>query len=413
MEIRPIISALMRSKVALILIGLQIALTLAIVCNALFIISQRVEQMGKPTGMNEADTFLITSFGFGSKFDAKNTFVEDVALIRGLPGIADASAINQVPLSTSGWSEAINMAPGQKVATTVASMYFVDDHGINSYGLNLIAGRNFKPEEITYRERSAVDWPSVIIITKAMADKLYPGQDAVGKQLYLADPDKGKPQTIIGVIEKLQVPWPETFEYLGDHSVVDFSVLIPQMTAYGSRTAYLVRAQPGRRDEMMKTVESKLVDSNHSRIVRNLKSMEKFRAECYAEDRAMMIILGTVIFCLLSITALGIVGMASFWVTQRTKQIGTRRALGATRGSILRYFLTENFLITTGGLLLGAFLTYAFSLWLMSHAQVGRLLPWHYVPIGFVCLWLLGQIAVLGPATRAARVPPAVATRSV
>jgi putative ABC transport system permease protein len=163
----------------------------------------------------------------------------------------------------------------------------------------------------------------------------------------------------------------------------------------------------------MKTVESKLIDSNHNRIVRNLKTIESIRRDCYANDRAMMIILGTVIFCLLSITALGIVGMASFWVTQRTKQIGTRRALGATRRSILRYFLTENFLITSGGLVLGALLTYAFSFWLMAHVQEAKLLPWQYLPIGFVCMWLLGQIAVFGPATRASRVPPAVATRSV
>jgi len=163
----------------------------------------------------------------------------------------------------------------------------------------------------------------------------------------------------------------------------------------------------------MKTVESKLIESNHNRIVRSLKSIEKIRAECYSEDRAMMIILGTVIFCLLTITALGIVGMASFWVTQRRKQIGTRRALGATRGSILRYFLTENFLITTGGLVLGAVLSYGFSFWLMAHVSEARLLPWGYLPVGFVVLWVLGQLAVLGPATRAARVSPAIATRSV
>jgi putative ABC transport system permease protein len=413
MEIRPIISALMRSKVALILIGLQIALTLAIVCNALFIISQRIETMSRPSGMNEADTFRITSNGFGAKFDTKNAFAEDLALIRNLPGVVDASPMNTTPMSDSGWSEAINMAPGQKVATTIAAIYFVDEHGLNAYDVHLVAGRNFKPEEITVRDRGSVDWPPGIIITKAMADKLYPGQDAVGKQMYLSDPDKSKPQTVIGVIDHLQVPWPRGFSYNGDHSVVDFSILVPQFTAYGSSTAYLVRAEPGRRDELMKTVESKLIDSNHNRIVRSLKSMETIRAECYVEDRAMMIILGTVIFCLLTITALGIVGMASFWVTQRTKQIGTRRALGATRGSILRYFLTENFLITTGGLLLGAVLSYGFSFWLMSHVQEAKLLPWGYLPVGFVILWLLGQLAVLGPATRAARVSPAIATRSV
>jgi len=411
MEIRPIISALMRSKVALILIGVQIALTLAIVCNALFIINQRIETMNRPSGMNETDTFIVGSNGFGEGFSTKNTFVEDLALIRSLPGARDATPMNSLPMSNGGWSEGANLQAGQKVPTTVTTMYFVDDHGIDSYGTKLIAGRNFKPEEITVRDRGAVDWPPGVIVTKALADKLYPGQDAVGKSFYI-NPE-GAPQTIIGIIDRLIVPWPEGFSYNGDHSVVENSVLVPQMTAYGNHTGYLIRAEPGRRDEMMKTVEAKLIDSNHGRIIRGVKSVAQIRAECYANDRAMMNILGTVIFCLLTITALGIVGMASFWVTQRTKQIGTRRALGATRASILRYFLTENFLITTGGLVLGAFLTYAFSLWLMAHAQEAKLLPWHYVPVGFVCLWLLGQLAVLGPATRAARVPPAVATRSV
>jgi len=411
MEIRPIISALMRSKVALVLIGLQIALTLAIVCNALFIINQRIETMNRPSGMNESDTFTIGSNGFGDGFSTKNTFVEDLALIRSLPGVRDATPTNTLPMTNGGWSEGVFMAPGQKVSTTITAIYFMDEHGIDTFGLNLIAGRNFKPEESTVRDRGSVDWPPGVIITKALADKLYPGQDAVGKSVYL---DYDKPaQTILGIVDRLIVPWPEGFSFNGDHSVVENSVLVPQMTAYGNSTRYLIRTEPGRRDELMKTVEAKLAESNHGRIVRGVKSVEKVRSECYANDRAMMIILGTVIFCLLTITALGIVGMASFWVTQRTKQIGTRRALGATRASILRYFLAENFLITTGGLLLGAFLTYAFSLWLMAHAQEAKLLPWHYVPVGFVCLWALGQIAVLGPATRAARVPPAVATRSV
>ena len=141
-------------------------------------------------------------------------------------------------------------------------------------------------------------------------------------------------------------------------------------------------------------------------------TIEQVRSEAYAEDRAMAIILSVVIFCLLTITALGIVGMASFWVAQRTKQIGTRRALGATKFDILRYFQTENFIITTMGLVGGGILTYAFSIYLMKAYNAPRL-PWYYVPVGFVCLWILGQVAVLGPALRASRVSPAIATRSV
>jgi putative ABC transport system permease protein len=64
------------------------------------------------------------------------------------------------------------------------------------------------------------------------------------------------------------------------------------------------------------------------------------------------------------------------------------------------------------GLIAGGVLAYALSLWLMQQYQSPRL-PWYYVPTGFICLWLLGQLAVLGPALRASRVPPAIATRSV
>ena len=126
----------------------------------------------------------------------------------------------------------------------------------------------------------------------------------------------------------------------------------------------------------------------------------------------MAIILITMITLLLATTTLGLVGMSSVCVAPRPTPIGPRRALGATRRDILRYFQTENFVITTLGLLVGGILAYALSLWLMQNFQSPRL-PWFYVPVGFVVLCLLGQVAVLGPALRASRVPPAVATRSV
>jgi putative ABC transport system permease protein len=409
MEIRPIISALMRSKVALVLIGLQIALTLAIVCNALFIINQRIERTARPSGMDEANTFIVGSNGFGASFNVKNTIAEDLALLRSLPGVKAAAPVNSVPMYGSGWGMGASLTPDQKISNTSAAYYFMDDQGLDAYGLKLIAGRNFKPDEITVRDRNSDGWTASLIITKALADKLFPGEDAVGKQFYVQQ--KQPLRTVVGVVERMQVPWP-SYVVRGDPNSVEYAMLVPQILASGNSSHYLIKAAPGRRDELMKTVETKLAETNHSRIVRGTKSIQQVRLDCYRSDRAMMVILGLVIACLLTITALGIVGMASFWVTQRTKQIGTRRALGATRASILRYFLTENFLITSGGLVLGAVLAYVFSFWMMTHYQA-TLLPWHYVPIGFLCLWLLGQLAVLGPATRASRVPPAVATRSV
>ena len=125
----------------------------------------------------------------------------------------------------------------------------------------------------------------------------------------------------------------------------------------------------------------------------------------------MASILVGVITALLLVTALGIAGLASFWVQQRRRQIGIRRALGATRADILHYFQTENFLIVGGGIALGMVLAFAVNLLLMQHYELPRL-PLSYLPIGALALWGLGQLAVLGPALRAAAVPPVVATRS-
>ncbi|HQV72466.1 MAG: ABC transporter permease [Xanthomonadales bacterium] len=403
MEIRPIFSALMRSKVSMILIGVQVAMTLAIVCNALFIIGQRLDHMNRPSGMNETDTFHLGSSGFGEGFNARATIREDLALIRQLPGVAAVTVTNSVPMSEGGWSTGLSLQPKQKTSTADTAIYIVDDHALDTFDVNLIAGRNFKPEEIADVNFGDRLQPASIIVTKALADKLFPDGDALGKSIYMGeDPPTS---TIVGIVDRLQQPWMSS-------SSVDNSTLVPAFMPYGNSSRYLVRAEPGRRDEVMKLVEQKLADSNTSRIIGKVHTMAETRNDAYSGDRAMAIILTAVIAALLMVTALGIVGMASFWVAQRTRQIGTRRALGASKRDILRYFQTENFIITTFGLLVGAVLAYAFSLWMMQSYQSPRL-PWYYVPVGFLCLWALGQLAVLGPAMRASRVPPAVATRSV
>jgi putative ABC transport system permease protein len=155
-----------------------------------------------------------------------------------------------------------------------------------------------------------------------------------------------------------------------------------------------------------KAVPEVVIDREDSQTLTDL------RQDIFKNDHAMAGMLLGVIAALLLVTALGIVGLASFWVQQRTRSIGIRRALGATRRDILRYFQTENFLIVSLGIALGMALAFALNLLLMTHYELPRL-PLVYLPVGAVALWLLGQLAVLGPALRAAAVPPVVATRSV
>jgi putative ABC transport system permease protein len=142
------------------------------------------------------------------------------------------------------------------------------------------------------------------------------------------------------------------------------------------------------------------------------ETFEQTRRDHFKQDRSMAYLLAGVAIALLVITALGVVGLASFWVQQRTRQIGVRRALGATKRDILRYFQLENFILATAGIVLGMGLAFGINQWLMHAYEVKRL-PSSFLPIGAVLLWLLGQIAVLGPAMRASTIPPAIATRTV
>jgi len=109
---------------------------------------------------------------------------------------------------------------------------------------------------------------------------------------------------------------------------------------------------------------------------------------------------------------LGIVGLASFSVNRRTRQIGTRRALGASKVAILRYFMTENFLISMVGVLIGAALTVGLNIVMIERFSLTRI-TWYLVPVAMLMLLAIGQAAVFGPAKRASSVPPAVATRTV
>ncbi|HJW47446.1 MAG TPA: FtsX-like permease family protein [Lysobacter sp.] len=411
MEFRPVLNALMRNKTGLLLIVLQVAITLAIVCNSMFIILQRIEKVNRPSGMDEANLFTVTSQGFAPNYDLPGSLRQDLDTLRSIPGVVDATTINSVPLSNGGWSEGVSnqsdSVPPDKRKREGSAIYMVDEHGANTLGVKVVAGRNFNAGDVSARTKDDKGSLHSVLITQALADKLFPG-GAVGKTLYSSLPGKDGPVTVVGVIDRLQAPW------VG-WDKVEQAMLVPQYD-HGefdnSSSRYLIRTEPGRRDEIMKEAERKLGEVNSGRIVRGLRSIEEVRGESYRQDRAMTIVLTTVIFALLLVTGLGIVGMVSFWVTRRTKQIGTRRALGARRFDIRRYFMIENLIVVGIGVALGLVLTYGFNMWLMQHYELPRL-SWYYAPLGALVVLLLGQLAVFGPATRATRVSPAVATRTV
>jgi putative ABC transport system permease protein len=178
---------------------------------------------------------------------------------------------------------------------------------------------------------------------------------------------------------------------------------------------YLIRSKPGQLSAITKEAPNALIKLDRMRVFspdHGIRTFDTVRVQAYESDRGIAIVLGAICIVLLIITGAGIVGLTSFWVGQRRKQIGVRRALGATRGDILSYFLTENFLISVIGLLIGTVLAIGMSEWMVMRFEMQRLsIP--YLLVSSIVLLLLGQAATLNPALKASRVPPVEATRSV
>ena len=242
------------------------------------------------------------------------------------------------------------------------------------------------------------------MITRAMAEELYPdieAEEAVGKVAYI---ENDVPLTIVGVLDRMQAPWK-------DWTGLERSMLVPMKRGDGF-ARYVIRTEPGARDAVIPQIEKMLAEGNTGRIVDGTRTMTEIRQRAYLGDSAMIKLLVFIVSLLTAITSLGIVGLASFSVARRTKQIGTRRALGATRPAILRYFMLENFLISSVGVVTGAILAVGLNIWMV---QVFDLTPitWYIIPAAMVALWAVGQFAVYGPARRASLVSPAIATRAV
>jgi putative ABC transport system permease protein len=173
---------------------------------------------------------------------------------------------------------------------------------------------------------------------------------------------------------------------------------------------YLIRTKPGARNEVMSKVQRDFESIQTGRYLDRIQSLAKTAAMMRGSDRTSAVTLLVLSSLVVAVTMLGLFGFAAFSVTGRMKEIGVRRAIGATRSDITKQFLLENFLIATPGIVLGCIVTLAFALQLSLLIELPRL-PVIFLIGAMVLVWAAGILAALHPARRGARVPPAVATR--
>ncbi len=404
MQIKPILAALRKHRLATLLIALEIALACAVLCNASFMIAGRMEGMRVPSGVDETRLGIVSLQGFAAD-DAVDVNARVLHALRAIVGVQSVSVINAVPFGERGGTAGISLDAAKQHFGGVPHFYVAGPGAFEALGLHLVAGR--APGDDDYRTiDNMVPDGANVVVTRDLAEHLWPGEDPLGKMFW----GLGTHFRVSGVVARFVRPSPPGF----GPGQSQWSIFVPARPGAHLAGRYLIRAQPQQLNRVMgearqairKVAPEVVLDPEQTH------TLDELRHDYFEGDRAMTGLLVGVIVALLLVTALGIVGLASFWVAQRRKQIGVRRALGATRGDILSYFQTENFLIVTFGVGLGVILAYAINLTLMQFYELPRL-PFWYLPVGAVTLWLLGQLAVLAPALRAANVPPVVATRSV
>ncbi len=378
MKLHPILAALRKHKAGTVLIALQIALTLAIVCNAIFIIGQRIERVNRPTGLDESNLFRIgqqwvsapsadTAAGV-EKLDAMQ--LEDLAALRHLPGVASVTPINSLPLGNSTWAGSVSPKPGEvagdKTGTRTA-YYFTDEQVLPTLGLKLVAGRAFNAGDVQHQGFRDNPPRPVVMITQALAEKLFPHESAVGKVIY--SDGSSSPSTVVGVVARMQTPatgsWGNDFAW--------YSTLVPtRLDANFSR--YAVRTKPGTTEATLKALEKISIGLNPAYPFA-YGFIDQDLADQYKGEQQMGNLFNIFAILAIFISCMGLYGLSAFMAEQRTKEIGVRKVLGASVMNVV-YLLSTSFtrLIVVAVLIAVPIAWYAMNKWLQGfayHIQIG------------------------------------------
>lgn len=404
MRLPPMIASLTRHKLTVLLMLFATAFTCAIITNIASMVAHRLALLNAPSGIDESsivfiDSAWIKTAQIGSKSDRDfwPEYQADLHELRSITEVESAAAVTGMPFWGGSSVGVGTTADGATKSPVYVSAFTGGPAAIKTLGLKLVQGRNFSPADYVREGHGQV---ATTIISRALAQRLFHGGHAVGRLIYAPQPIR-----VIGVVAHLMNMSPS----LGATDN-EYAMLWPGKPG-GNTITFVLRTVPAERAQVLKQAVTLLGKRNSQRAFDVAETFTQMRADYFRRYSSMVDLLLATGIGLLLVTSAGMAGLTSFWVQQRTRSIGIRRALGATRVDILRYTHAENFLIVTVGILLGCALAYGLSLQLMKYYAL-QALPPTYLVIGAIALWLMGQVAVLAPSLRAGAVPPAVATRS-
>jgi len=404
MDIKPIFLSMKKNKFMAILMIVQIAFTMGVLSSSVLVATATLSEWNKASGIPHEDIIRISPEFFDETQDVGQALVKDLDRVRSVPNVVSIAPSNAVPFTAENMINVYltNAEDAQEYKTVVVE---TDENIFDVLQLSLIEGRQFTASDVIKgsTETTPQNAPEVMI-SQEMARILFDDQSAIGQTIWLAK--NADPVKVMGIYSNFM-----TGERLNGRGKSYQSIIRPQVKwSQNQEPHYLIRVEQGTGTALLEDILD-VFYQEQGRYINSSELLKRTQKRMYdgRGSRALTMLVISVV--LLVITGFGMTGLTAFQVTQKRKQIGTRRALGAKKSDIMRYFLTENSILTLIGLLIGVLVTFAITF--EASEQAGQ----NFLNVGVILatalvMWLINILAVWFPAKRAANIEPAIVTRS-
>jgi putative ABC transport system permease protein len=392
-----------KARVRNALVVVEVALALVLLVGASLFVRSFMNLQGASPGFDTAPLLTMRFFMSGDAYRddlPKTQRVEDiVARVEALPGVEAAFASNFIPLDAGGGGGSV-VVEGRTVAAGEEpgiGFIAVTPHLFRTLGLSMLRGRDFTDAE-------GVSRSLVAVIDNTMATRIWPGEDPVGRRFRLEEGTPGEWFTVIGVAPDVR------HDDLDDDSPPFPNAYVPYPYGPTPNTGLTIRAS-GESSALTSAVRAAIRASDRGLPIFNARTMEDLRRLGFWQYRLFGIMFAVFGGVALLLAAIGVYGVLSFAVAQRTQEIGLRIALGAERADVLRMVVRQGVLLAGVGVALG--LIGAFGVTRVVATLLYNLTPTDPVSFGGVALFLLvvAWVASYVPARRATAVDPIVALR--
>ena len=396
-----------RSRLSSVLAVIEVAFAVILVSGAAFLIETLRNLTNTNTGFQQEQLLVgdvTPSYTYCQQHnDCQDFYKELLERVRHLPGVSSAGAADTVPFDRFyGANLAIADRPETSSAPYMAWQFEITPGYLNALGIPLLRGRDFTE---TDRKGS----PLVAIVSKTAAQALWPGQDPIGKQLK-SSADK-EWRSVVGLVDDVQhfLGNPSTTWAASAHGDVYFPaaqgiVLLP------INLDLAVRAQ-GDLNALGRQIAATVAAINPTIPISRIRKMDEVVSASIAKPRSNMWLFSVFAGLALLLGVIGIYSVISYSVTQRTREIGIRMAMGADKGDVFKIILKYGSWITLTGLALGITGALALSRFMGSLLYGIRATdPLTYLIVAVVVA-TAAALACYVPSLRATRVEPTIALR--